>query len=180
MAVTQPRRIAAISIAKRVSQERKCPIGTLVGYKVGMKSEVSSDTRLTYCTAEVLLHQLIHKKEMQDYTHIILDEIHERNQELDLLLLVVRKLLKTNSKLVKIILMSATFNVTKFTNYFSTRNDKLMIPARVVKIPERKFYKIHTYYLDEIQNLGVVSINHSLVLGKINKHIYIYLNRIFL
>lgn len=100
--VTQPRRIAAISITKRVSEERNWPVGTLVGYQVGLNNKTSSDTRLTFCTTGVLLQKLISKKNMNDYTHVILDEVHERDQDTDFALLIVRKLLRTNSRGVKV------------------------------------------------------------------------------
>ncbi|XP_032664411.1 probable ATP-dependent RNA helicase spindle-E isoform X2 [Odontomachus brunneus] len=154
--VTQPRRIAAINIAKRVSQEGGWPLGSVVGYRVGMKHQVSCDTRLTFCTTEILLQHLIQQKHMLDYTHIILDEIHERNQEMDFLMLVVKKLLKTNSSLVKVVLMSATIDVNKFAEYFSVRVGNKLVPAPVIKIPEERCFETYTYYLDEIKNLGEI------------------------
>ncbi|KYN35997.1 putative ATP-dependent RNA helicase spindle-E [Trachymyrmex septentrionalis] len=154
--VTQPRRIAAISIAKRVSQEGNWRLGSLVGYQVGMQKEVSHETRLTYCTTEILLQHLIHNKHMLDYTHVILDEIHERDQNLDFLLLVVKRLLQTNSGQVKVILMSATINVIKFAKYFSSIVENELIPAPILKIPGKKNFEIRTYYLDEIKNLGSI------------------------
>ncbi|KAG5328427.1 SPNE helicase, partial [Acromyrmex charruanus] len=154
--VTQPRRIAAISIAKRVSQEGNWSLGSLVGYQVGMQKETSHETRLTYCTTEILLQHLIHNKHMLDYTHVILDEIHERDQNLDFLLLVVKRLLQTNSGQVKVILMSATINVIKFAKYFSSIVENELIPAPILKIPRKKNFEIRTYYLDEIKNLGSI------------------------
>jgi ATP-dependent RNA helicase TDRD9 len=100
--ITQPRRIAAITVTKRVCAERKWPVGTLVGFKVGLNNRTSHDTRLTFCTTGVLLQKLINKKNMNDYTHVILDEVHERNQDMDFTLLIVRKLLRTNSRGVKV------------------------------------------------------------------------------
>ncbi|XP_011343987.2 probable ATP-dependent RNA helicase spindle-E [Ooceraea biroi] len=154
--VTQPRRIAAISVARRVSHEEGWPVGSLVGFKVGMHQEVSPDTRLTYCTTGVLLQILINQKHMLDYTHVILDEIHERDQDLDFLLLVVKKLLQTNSKQVKVILMSATINVKKFAKYFSMRVGNDLVPTPIIEIPERRRYEIRTYYLDDIDSLGTI------------------------
>ncbi|KAL2743188.1 putative ATP-dependent RNA helicase spindle-E isoform X1 [Vespula maculifrons] len=152
--VTQPRRIAAISIAKRVSQEREWPVGTLVGYQVGMINNTSEDTRLTYCTTGVLLQKLINTKHMLEYTHIILDEIHERDQELDFLLLIVRKLLRTNSRTVKVVLMSATFNVEKFAKYFSSPVGNKLEPAPVIDIAKRTYFNINIYYLCQLGMLG--------------------------
>lgn len=98
---------------------------------------------------------------MLDYTHIILDEIHERDQHLDFLLLVVKRLLQTNSRQVKIILMSATIDVIKFARYFSTKVENDLIPAPIIKIPEKRNFEIRTYYLDDIRNLGNVSIDYE-------------------
>ena len=104
--ITQPRRIAAITVAKRVCEERNWSLGTLVGFQVGLISQTSPDTRLTYCTTGVLLQKLISKKHMNDYTHVILDEVHERDQHVDFALLIVRKLLRTNSRGVKVIIIN--------------------------------------------------------------------------
>lgn len=73
--VTQPRRIAAISIAKRVCQERGWTLGSLVGYQVGRDKCLSEDTRLSYVTTGVLLQRLIQSKNMNQYTHVFLDEV---------------------------------------------------------------------------------------------------------
>lgn len=154
--VTQPRRIAAISIAKRVSQEREWPVGTLIGYHVGLINHTSKDTRLTYCTTGVLLHKLINSKNMLDYTHIILDEVHERDQDMDFLLLVVRKLLHTNSRSVKIILMSATFDVERFAKYFSSPVGNKLIPAPIIDIPKKRFFNVGIYYLCQMGALGPI------------------------
>jgi len=77
--VTQPRKIAAKSVAMRVCQERGWELGGLVGYKVGLdKEHASLDTRLLYCTTGVLKKMIIAKKHLNDWTHVILDEVHER------------------------------------------------------------------------------------------------------
>ncbi|XP_068981713.1 probable ATP-dependent RNA helicase spindle-E [Bombus flavifrons] len=154
--VTQPRRIAAISIAKRVSQERQWPIGTLIGYQVGLINHTSKDTRLTYCTAGVLLHKLVNSKNMLDYTHVILDEVHERNEDMDFLLLVVRKLLYTNSRSVKVILMSATFDVERFAKYFSSPVGNKLVPAPIIDIPKKTFFNVGIYYLCQMVTLGPI------------------------
>jgi len=101
--VTQPRRIAAINIAQRVCQERNWgEVGRFVGYQVGLDRKAGDDTRLLYCTTGVLLEKLIHSKTMNDYTHVILDEVHEREEDMDFLMLVVKRFLRTNSRNVKV------------------------------------------------------------------------------
>ena len=84
--------------------------------KVGLHANSSEDTRLLYCTTGVLLQQLIKNKTLSPYTHIILDEVHEREQDMDFLLIIIRRLLVTNSKHVKIILMSATIDTSMVSN----------------------------------------------------------------
>ncbi|XP_011696838.1 PREDICTED: putative ATP-dependent RNA helicase TDRD9 [Wasmannia auropunctata] len=154
--VTQPRRIAAMSIAKRVSSERDWTVGTIVGYQMGLVKNVSPDTRITYCTTGVLLNKLTNKKHMMDYTHVILDEVHERDEDMDFLLLVVRKLLRTNSMTVKVVLMSATIDVNKFAAYFSTPVEDQLLPAPIIDIPKGSPYEVSIYYLDELENLGLI------------------------
>lgn len=154
--MTQPRRIAAISIAKRVSEERHWPVGTLVGYQVGMVNNTSPDTRLTYCTTGVLLQKLINTKHLMDYTHIILDEVHERDQDMDFLLLVVRKLSRMNSHTVRIVLMSATFDVDKFSKYFSLPVGKTLAPAPVIDIDKNTFFRVNKLYLNQLRELEPV------------------------
>ncbi|XP_033096536.1 ATP-dependent RNA helicase TDRD9-like [Anneissia japonica] len=153
--VTQPRRIAAMSIARRVCEERKWQLGTIVGYQVGMDKQVSEDTRLSFVTTGVLLQKLIKTKNMNEYTHVILDEVHERDLDSDFALLVVRKLLRTNSRCVKVVLMSASIDTNLFTHYFSHPVLGRMEPAPVVSI-EGKAFDVEEYYLGDLRGLGGV------------------------
>ncbi|RXG53979.1 putative ATP-dependent RNA helicase TDRD9 [Armadillidium vulgare] len=152
--VTQPRKIAAISLAKRVCQERQWALGSLVGYKVGLQNKTSVDTRIAYVTTEVLVQKAINKKTLEDYTHIILDEIHERDQHTDIALLIVKKLLHSVSKNVKVILMSATIDCQKFAEYFAVPIGGHLIPAPVVAITDKCTYTLQTYYLDHLLNIA--------------------------
>lgn len=101
--------MAAQTNAERVCSERGWRMGTVVGYQVGsdQREHRSSDTRILYCTTGVLLEMLIRQKTLYGYTHIILDEVHERTKEMDFLMVIIYKFL-TPSK--RIILMSATIN----------------------------------------------------------------------
>jgi ATP-dependent RNA helicase TDRD9 len=67
-----------------------------------MKASITADTRVTICTTGVLLQHLITKKHMNDFTHLIIDEVHERDQEMDFLLLIVRNMLRSCSQHVKV------------------------------------------------------------------------------
>ncbi len=72
---TQPRRIAAKSVAKFVAECHCWPLGSLVGYQIGMDKKVSESTRLTFVTTGILLEKLVNQRNMNEYTHIILDEV---------------------------------------------------------------------------------------------------------
>ncbi|XP_044230330.1 ATP-dependent RNA helicase TDRD9 [Thunnus albacares] len=150
--VTQPRKIGATSIARWVATQRKCTLGSLVGYQVGLEKMATEHTRLIYMTTGVLLQKLVSAKCLTEYSHIFLDEVHERTEEMDFLLLVLRKLLHSNSRYVKIILMSATINCRQFAEYFGTPVRGKMNPAYVFEV-EGAPYAIEEFYLDDLHNL---------------------------
>ncbi|XP_067847822.1 ATP-dependent RNA helicase TDRD9 [Heptranchias perlo] len=150
--VTQPRKIGAISIARWICKERRLSIGGLVGYQVGLEKEVGTDTQLTYATTGVLLQKIVNAKCLTEFTHIFIDEVHERTEEMDFLLLVVRKLLRTNSRFIKVILMSATINCTEFADYFAVPFRNSLTPAYVFEV-EGAPYSIDEYYLDDLKKL---------------------------
>ncbi|XP_052105936.1 ATP-dependent RNA helicase TDRD9-like [Mytilus californianus] len=153
--VTQPRRIAAMSIARRVCSERNWDVGTICGYQVGMDRTANEDTRLLYVTTGVLLRKLIKTKNMLQFTHVILDEVHERDQETDFSLLIVRKLLRSNSRHVKVVMMSATFDSDMFGQYFAVPIRDRLEPAPVVCV-EGKAYNVSEYYADDLTQLGEI------------------------
>lgn len=118
--VTQPRRIAAASVAKHVAQLLHCQLGKFVGYQVSLdKKHSGHQTGILYCTTGVLLQKIIHSKSLSYFTHIIIDEVHERDVEVDLLLMVVRKLMFEQNPDVKLVLMSATSESANLQTYFS-------------------------------------------------------------
>ncbi|KAM9786380.1 ATP-dependent RNA helicase TDRD9 [Syngnathus typhle] len=147
--VTQPRKLGATSIAKWVASQRKCTCGSLVGYQVGLEKTATEHTRLLYVTTGVLLEKLVAAKTLTEYTHIFIDEVHERTDEMDFVLLIVRRLLNTNSRYVKIILMSATFNCKQFAEYFSTPVGEKMSSAYVFEVEGTPFV-IEDFYLDDL------------------------------
>lgn len=134
-----------------------------MGYKVGMINKTTPDTRITYCTTGVLLRHLITQKNLHNFTHVILDEVHERDQEMDFLLLVVRKFLRSNSSKVKVVLMSATIDTDKFAEYFSSPINGRMVAAPVIDIHKNhNSFDIERFYLDHLHKLGVVSFSFLL------------------
>lgn len=82
-----------------------------------MESKVSSKTRLTFCTTGILLRRLEHDPQLKSVTHILVDEVHERSEESDFLLLILRDLVRVRKDLT-VILMSATLNADLFSDYF--------------------------------------------------------------
>ncbi|KAF7662633.1 hypothetical protein LDENG_00231020, partial [Lucifuga dentata] len=151
--VTQPRKIGATSIARWVAKQRKCTLGSLVGYQVALEKIATEHTRLIYVTTGVLLEKLVGAKSLTEYSHIFVDEVHERSEEMDFLLLVLRKLLNSNSRYVKIILMSATINCREFSEYFGTPVRGKLSPAYVFEV-EGEPYGIEEFYLDDLQSLS--------------------------
>lgn len=141
---TQPRRISAIGVAERVAQERDEKIGNLVGYQIRLESKTSSWTRLLFCTTGILLRRLESDSELNDVTHVIIDEVHERSEESDFLLMIIRDLLPRRPQL-KVVLMSATLNASSFADYFKLKK----VP--IIDIPGRTF-PVQQLFLEEILN----------------------------
>lgn len=125
---------------------------------MGLIKNTCPDTRITYCTTGVLLNKLVNSKSMMEYTHVILDEVHERDEDMDFLLLVVKRLLRTNSTTVKVVLMSATIDVNKFATYFSTPMVDELVSAPVIDVEKGSLFDVSVYYIDEMSTLGSVSI----------------------
>lgn len=127
---TQPRRISAIGVAERVAFERGEKVGNVVGYQIRLESKTSWRTRLLFCTTGILLRRLESDPDLESVTHIVVDEVHERSEESDFLLMILRGILKRRKDL-KVILMSATVNADLFSTYFKK------VP--VIDIPGRTF-----------------------------------------
>uniref|UniRef100_A0A8C4QJA6 Putative ATP-dependent RNA helicase DHX57 n=1 Tax=Eptatretus burgeri TaxID=7764 RepID=A0A8C4QJA6_EPTBU len=137
---TQPRRISAISVAERVAHERVESLGVAVGYQIRLENVQSTSTRLLFCTTGVLLCRLANDPTLQGLTHILVDEVHERSEESDFLLLVLKKLLEKRKDL-HVILMSATLNAEVFSHYFGS--------CPIVQVPGHTF-PVKQYFLEDV------------------------------
>ncbi|ORX98339.1 P-loop containing nucleoside triphosphate hydrolase protein, partial [Basidiobolus meristosporus CBS 931.73] len=118
-AITQPRRIAAITVAKRVAQEHGTKLGKTVGYTIRFEDCTTPETQLRYMTDGVLLREACGDPELKNYDMIIIDEAHERTVETDVLFGLLKKTHQLRPEL-KIIVMSATLNVEKFSDFFDS------------------------------------------------------------
>ena len=114
---TQPRRVAAMSIAKRVSQEMEVELGEQVGYTVRFDDKTSKNTLIKYVTDGLLLKEATTDHTLKKYQIIIIDEAHERTLSTDILFGFLKELMEKRKEL-KLIIMSATFDTEKFQNYF--------------------------------------------------------------
>lgn len=95
--VTQPRRVAAMTVAKRVAEERGCALGTAVGYKVRFDNTTTSSTRIVYATDGMLLRESLTDPLLSRYAIVILDEAHERSLQTDILFGVVRRAMRARN-----------------------------------------------------------------------------------
>ena len=154
---TQPRRLAAISVAERVARERgeKTGLGS-IGYQVRFEAKLPEPHgSITYCTTGIFLKRMQSalqdngsRSYLDDVTHVVVDEVHERDVDTDLLLVVLKRLLadrKLKGKPLKVVLMSATIDPTLFQQYFS---DEQGSPSKFIDIPGRSF-PVEQHLLDD-------------------------------
>ncbi|XP_068766271.1 probable ATP-dependent RNA helicase DHX34 isoform X2 [Struthio camelus] len=132
VACTQPRRIACISLAKRVGFESLHQYGDQVGYQIRFESTRSPATKIVFLTEGLLLRQVQREPMLPGYHVLIADEVHERHLHSDFLLGVLRRLLPARPDL-KLVLMSATINIRLFSGYFGGA-PVLQVPGRIFPI----------------------------------------------
>ncbi len=118
IAHTQPRRVAARSVATRIAHELKTELGGVVGYKVRFNDKVSADTSVKLMTDGILLAEIQGDPQLSKYDTIIIDEAHERSLNIDFLLGYFKQLLPRRPDL-KLIITSATLDAEKFAKHFS-------------------------------------------------------------
>ncbi|CAI6243729.1 unnamed protein product [Periconia digitata] len=128
VACTQPRRVAAMSVAQRVAEEMDVELGGQVGYSIRFEDKTSQDTILKYMTDGMLLREAMNDHNLSRYSTIILDEAHERTLATDILMGLLKEVVGRRPDL-KLIIMSATLDALKFQKYF---NDAplLAVPGR--------------------------------------------------
>jgi len=143
VAVTQPRRVAAVSVAARVAEEVGCRVGELVGYAIRFEDITSPATVIKYMTDGLLVMECLKDPLFAAYDCVILDEAHERTLHTDVLLGILKKAIRHRPEL-KVVITSATLDIRKFAEYFD---------APMVKIPG-KVFPVTTKYLPSIPSFS--------------------------
>ncbi len=141
IAHTQPRRIAARTIAERIAEEMQVPLGSTVGYKVRFTDKVSADTRVALVTDGILLNEIHRDRLLRRYDTIIVDEAHERSLNIDFLLGYLRRILPKRPDL-KVIVTSATIDPESFARHFAAAPAAAggePVPAPVIEVSGRTY-----------------------------------------
>ncbi|XVE52800.1 hypothetical protein DITRI_Ditri02bG0153100 [Diplodiscus trichospermus] len=133
---TQPRRVAAMSVAKRVSEEMETELGDKVGYAIRFEDVTGPNTIIKYMTDGVLLRETLKDADLDKYRVIVMDEAHERSLSTDVLFGILKKVVAQRRDF-KLIVTSATLNAQKFSNFFGS------VP--IFHIPGRTF-PVNTLY----------------------------------
>ncbi len=136
---TQPRRIAASSVAKRIAEELKTPLGEVVGFKVRFQDRLSKDASVKLMTDGILLAETQTDPLLNAYDTIIIDEAHERSLNIDFLLGYLRQILPRRPDL-KIIVTSATIDADRFATHFESAKGKapiIMVSGRMFPVEQR-------------------------------------------
>jgi len=137
---TQPRRIAARSVAERIAEELGEKVGGTVGYQVRFTSEVGTDSRIKLMTDGILLAEIQHDRLLRRYSAIIIDEAHERSLNIDFLLGYLRRILPQRPDL-KVVITSATIDPERFARHFAPApaDGDEPRPAPVIEVSGRTF-----------------------------------------
>ncbi|KAM0922381.1 hypothetical protein ACQ4PT_006212 [Festuca glaucescens] len=136
IACTQPRRVAAMSVAARVAQEMGVKLGHEVGYSIRFEDCTSEKTVIKYMTDGMLLREFLGEPDLASYSVVIVDEAHERTLSTDILFGLVKDIVRFRPD-VKLLISSATLNAVKFSDFFDG--------APIFKIPGRR-YKVDIHY----------------------------------
>ena len=146
--VTQPRRIAAVSVAERVAAERDEPIGNSVGFAVRLHGTSPRDAaNIEFVTTGVLLRRLMRDQSLDGISHVMIDEVHERDINTDFLLVLLRELITKRPDL-RVVLMSATLDAESFSDYFAGQDSGKKVP--LMSVPTKPRHPVEIYHLEDL------------------------------
>jgi ATP-dependent helicase HrpB len=147
--VLQPRRVAARTVAARVAWERRCTLGTEVGYQIRFDDQTSLGTRICYVTEGILLRWLQDDRTLSDVAAVLFDEFHERNLLSDVALALVKRLQTESRPDLKLLVMSATLEAEPVADYLSTQASAQSPAACPILISEGQSFPVEVRYQTE-------------------------------
>lgn len=145
---TQPRRVAAMSVAARVAEEMGVCLGREVGYTIRFEDCSSDETYIKYMTDGMLLREVVSQPDLKNYSVLIIDEAHERTLHTDVLFGLIKDILKLRTDM-KVVISSATLDADKFSDYFDG--------APIFTVPGRR-YPVDIYHTKEPQSDYLASV----------------------
>lgn len=160
--VTQPRRIAAISVAERVAAERGEKVGNSVGYSVRFNTVQPREAggSIEFVTTGVLLRRLVNDPSLDGISHVMIDEVHERDIDTDFLLVLLKDVL-TKKPDLRVILMSATLDAKSFGTFFS--KDGSNCPVPVMSVPSKPRHPVEVIHLEDLAGELSTDTNNNLM-----------------
>ncbi|CAJ1459578.1 unnamed protein product, partial [Effrenium voratum] len=168
IAITQPRRVAAVAMARRVSDERGTRLGDIVGYCIRFEDQSSATTRLRYMTDGCLLRECLGDPDLANYDVVILDEAHERSMHTDVLFALMKRAVQNRSGQLRMLVTSATLDTGAFSQYFD---------CPVLEVPGRSFaVDLHYHPVSKTQRVeAAVNVALNLHVREGPGHILVFL-----
>ncbi|KAF2682165.1 P-loop containing nucleoside triphosphate hydrolase protein [Lentithecium fluviatile CBS 122367] len=156
IAVTQPRRIAATSVSARVAEELGCQLGQEVGYSIRFEDVTSAKTKIKFLTDGLLLREMLVDPLLKRYSVVMIDEVHERGLSSDVLLSLLKKVLRARKDL-RVVVSSATLDAEKFLGFFApddgeTVHGKSREEYGCIISIEGRTHPVDTFYLSSATN----------------------------
>lgn len=169
VAITQPRRVAAVAMARRVSQERGTRLGEDVGYTIRFEDQSSADTSLRYMTDGCLLRECLSDPTLSAYHVVILDEAHERSLHTDVLFALAKRAVAARRGQLRVLVTSATLDTDAFSKYFNA--------CPVLQVPGRCYpVEMHYHPVTKQQRVEAsVNVSLNLHVREGSGHILVFL-----
>lgn len=169
IAITQPRRVAAVAMARRVSQERGTKLGEAVGYTIRFEDQSCSATSLRYMTDGCLLRECLGDPKLSAYHVVVLDEAHERSLHTDVLFALMKRAVASREGQLRVLVTSATLDTAAFSKYFNG--------CPVLEVPGRSFdVDLHFHPVSKSQRMeAAVNVALNLHVREGSGHILVFL-----
>lgn len=147
--ITEPRRVAATSLANRVADERNCILGTEVGYSIRFDNYIDETTKIKYMTEGILLRELMSDPLLTSYSVVVIDEVHERTLLTDIIMGLLKKIIRKRKSL-RVVVCSATVDAEQLRDFFNTNTttDSTKDSAVILTV-EGRLYPVDIFYAKE-------------------------------